>query len=341
MSYNWAQFVKLSRTGRFSPFYMTALFVGIAVSCSVASTGRAAEESSVRRVAITFDDLPGAALTQDQRCDATKLLSVSTRILAPFLNNGWPTTAFVTEGRLCDELDDAALDAVLEKWIDAGAELGNHTYSHRDLNNQSVQEYTDDIIRGETALRRVLGARGKTLRYFRYPLLHAGDEPEKKRSVASFLKERGYSNGLVTMDNQEFVYAEVYARALGRGDEAMMSRVVDGYLLYLEESVAYYENLSMERFGRDIPHVLLLHVTALNADHIDKVLSLLQDRGYAFESLESVLGDEVYEQDDVYVGPVGLSWIHRWFEDGVIESKNEPRESDEIRELFRTYPAKK
>ena len=143
------------------------------------------------------------------------------------------------------------------------------------------------------------------------------------------------------MDNQEFMYAAVYARALGRGDEAMMSTVVKGYLRHLEESVAYYENLSVKRFGRDIPHVLLLHVNALNADHIDKVLNLLQGRGYVFESLESVLLDEVYDRDDLYVGPVGLSWIHRWFEDGVIESKNEPRESDEMRELFRTYPAKK
>lgn len=326
MSYIWARL---------------ALVVGIAAASSVVSTGRTAEEPPTRRLAITFDDVPGAALTQDQRCDAAALLSVSTRLLAPFRKNGWPATAFVVEGNLCDELDDAALDAVLEEWIDAGAELGNHTYSHRDLNDLSVEQYTQDILRGETALRRVLTARGAKLRYFRYPMLHAGDETEKKRRIASFLKERGYSQGVVTMDNQEFVYAAVYARALGRDDEAMMSTVVKGYLRHLEESLAYYEDLSMKRFGREIPHVLLLHSNALNADHIDKVLNLLQGRGYAFESLESVLRDEVYDREDLYVGPRGLSWIHRWFEDGALESENEPRESDEMGELFRTYPAKK
>ncbi len=338
MAYDWSRFSDRPRARPFFRLTVTALFGALAMSYSVVSTAVGAEEPAARLVAITFDDLPGAALTDDQRCNAAALLSVSTRLLAPFPKNDWPTTAFVSEGRLCDELDDAALDTVLEKWIDAGAELGNHTYSHRDLNDLSVEDYTQDIIRGETALRRVLTARGGTLRYFRYPLLHAGDEARKQRQVVSFLKERGYSQGVVTMDNQEWVYATVYARALASDDEAMMSTVVHGYLRHLEESVAYYENLSTKRFGRDIPHVLLLHVNALNADHIDKVLGLLQRRGYAFESLESVLRDDVYDREDLYIGPVGLSWLHRWFEDGVQESENEPRESDEMRRLLRSYP---
>ena len=57
-----------------------------------------------------------------------------------------------------------------------------------------------------------------------------------------------------------------------------------------------------------------------------------------FESLESVLGDDAYRREDLYVGPVGLSWVQRWFEDGVEESKNEPRASDEMEKLFRSYP---
>jgi hypothetical protein len=80
-------------------------------------------------------------------------------------------------------------------------------------------------------------------------------------------------------------------------------------------------------------------VNALNADHIDKVIGLLQDRGYVFESVESVLSDQVYDLEDLYVGPVGLSWLHRWFEDGPKESANEPRESEETRRLFRSYPS--
>lgn len=318
---------------------MKASFAGLTMLCVVLATHLAAAQSHVRRVAVTFDDLPGAALTDEQRCNASTLLSISTRLLAPFRKNGWLTTAFVSEGNLCDELDDAVLDAVLEEWVAAGAELGNHTYSHRDLNDLSVEDYAEDIVRGERALRRVLNARGMSLRYFRYPMLHAGDDPEKKAAIASFLRSRGYSQGVVTMDNQEFVYAAVYARALARGDKEVMSSVVQGYLQHLQESVSYYESLSKRRFGRDIPHVLLLHVNALNADHIDKVIGLLQDRGYVFESLESVLSDQVYDLEDLYVGPVGLSWLHRWFEDGPNESANEPRESEETRRLFRSYPS--
>jgi hypothetical protein len=85
--------------------------------------------------------------------------------------------------------------------------------------------------------------------------------------------------------------------------------------------------------------MLLLHINALNADHIDKVLGFLQDRGYVFESLESVLSDEVYDLEDLYVGPVGLTWFHHWFEDGPEESANEPCESEEMSRLFRSYPS--
>ena len=338
MAHNGSLRVTRQRARASTGSAVKALSVGLVMLCGVFPTDLVAEQSRGRRVAVTFDDLPGSTVTEEQRCNATKLLSVSKRLLAPFRKNEWPTTGFVTEGNLCDELDEAVLDTVLEEWVAAGAELGNHTYSHPDLNDLSVEDYIQDIVRGERALNRVLKAHGLTLRYFRYPMLHAGDEPQKKAAIESFLRERGYSQGVVTMDNQEWVYAAVYERALERGDDALMSKVVQGYLRHLEESLAYYESLSINRFGRNIPHVLLLHVNALNADHIDKVLGLLRDRGYVFESLESVLRDEVYDRDDLYVGRVGLSWLHRWFEDGPEESTNEPRESEEMGRLLRSYP---
>ena len=66
--------------------------------------------SITRRVALTFDDLPGVALAAGQKCDAQELLQVSAAILEPFRREDWPVTAFVTEGRLCEELgrDDLA-----------------------------------------------------------------------------------------------------------------------------------------------------------------------------------------------------------------------------------------
>lgn len=302
------------------------------------SVVRAAEPPALeRRVAVTFDDLPGTALTAAQRCSSGALRRVSERLLAPFRREGWPLTGFVTESRLCEKLSQAELAEILDLWLASGAELGNHTFSHRDLNGLTVEEFTADIVRGERTLRPVLERVGRPLRYFRHPYLHAGDTPDKSTRVGAWLASRGYEIGVVTMDNQEWVYSAVYARARERGDEAMMGEVVAGYLRHLSESVGYYEELSVRRFGRNIPHVLLLHANALNADAIEDVVGLLRDRGYRFETLESVLEDEAYASPELYVGPTGLSWLHRWFGDGPAESALEPRESTRIRQLFESY----
>jgi len=35
-------------------------------------------------------------------------------------------------------------------------------------------------------------------------------------------------------------------------------------------------------------------------------------RGYKFVMLEEALKDEAYRLPDTFVGPAGISWIHRW-----------------------------
>ena len=80
----------------------------------------------------------------------------------------------------------------------------------------------------------------------------------------------------------------------------------------MEQVVRFYEDQSRQLFGREIPQVLLLHAYALNADHLDRLLSLLRDRGYRFVSLEEVLADPAYDSEDAYVGPGGITWLHRW-----------------------------
>ena len=109
-------------------------------------------------------------------------------------------------------------------WVDAGHELGNHTYSHRSLNDTPLEEFEADVVRGEPVTRRLLEAQGRTLRYFRHPFLHVGLELDKRRAFEAFLDEHGYTVAPVTIDNDEYVYAAIYAAALRRGDRARPTR---------------------------------------------------------------------------------------------------------------------
>src|ERR1700682_3900149 len=172
----------------------------------------AAVASPQRAVALTFDDLPGVAVPRSDRCDRQAMLRWDQKLLGTLRTHRAPALGLVNAARSC-----AGLPVILNAWLEADQDLGNHTYSHPDLHSTSLTDYEEDITRGETPLRELLQKRGKTLRYFRHPMLHTGRSDQVKESVERFLHRRGYTVAPVTIDTQDFVFANAYARALERG----------------------------------------------------------------------------------------------------------------------------
>ena len=285
-----------------------------------------------REVAITMDDLPVAQSGQ-RGCEFGSLQMQTLRLITAFLHERAPITAFVV-GSGCPELTPQQQKVVLKLWLDAGAELGNHTFSHADLNTMDPAQYEQDILKCDEALRRVAGS---APRYFRYPMLHLGQTAETKARIAKFLASHGYTNAPVTFDNSDWMFSAVYADAASRANMEMMKRVRDEYVPYLESVVAFFEQRTTEVVGRDIPQILLLHANRLNADMAPEVLTMLKRRGYKFISLAEALKDPVYQQPESYVGPSGFSWIHRWSMTKGMPNKGEPDEpvwiADEYKKL--------
>lgn len=291
------------------------------------AAGGAAAQTPDRQIALTFDDLPA---THDT-CDLEAIRAVTRRLTGTLAARGIPAAGLVTPGRPCLARD--VLSATLGAWLEIGAVLGNHTATHPDLNATPLEDYLADLDRGQALIDAAVRTEG---RWFRPPMLHAGDEPAKKRGLAAHLADRGYRVAVVTVDNQEWVYAVVYARARDRGDTALAARVVDAYIRHLEASMAFYEALSVAVLGREIPQVLLLHANLLNADHLDRVLAMLEGRGYRFVDLPEAVADPAYRRPDPYVGPRGLSWLQRWAMEAGVPVPPEPREADWIAEAFRS-----
>ena len=289
-----------------------------------------------RRVAVTFDDLPGTS-PFDEECPADSVLSMNRRLLSHLDARGIPAIGFVNEGHPCRA--GGVLERVLTRWLKAGHTLGNHTYSHVDIDAVPLEEYIADLERGEPVTRGLLARRGEPLRYFRHPRLHAGADSAKWQGLQEYLKENDYVVAPVTIDNQEWIFDSVYRRAKQRGDAATMKRVAEAYVPYLSEVVAHFERWSSEVVGYEPPQILLLHVNHINADHFDRVADMLHERGYTFVSLEEALADPAYELADGYVGPQGLSWVHRWaYGKGMKALEAEPREPPWLAELYESYP---
>ena len=86
--------------------------------------------------------------------------------------------------------------AIIESWTAAGHHVANHTHSHIELNDVSVEAYIADIELGESHLSSWL-AKAPQL-YFGHPLCYWGDTQEKRDAVRSHLSDRGYRTVDVT-----------------------------------------------------------------------------------------------------------------------------------------------
>ena len=260
-----------------------------------------------RQVAITIDDLPGP-------CDWPVLRPMTKRLLGHL--KGVPITAFVIPGR-CPDLTPAQNREWVKLWRDAGAELGNHSWSHPDLNRMPIAEYEADILKGDRVLREWLG---HPPRFFRSPMLHIGPDEATKRRLAAFLDAHGYRQSPVTFDNCDWLFARFL--------DKYPDRVRAEYIPYLESIVDFFEKRSVEVVGREFPQVLLLHSNLLNAEKVPEILAMLRGRGYDFVSLDEALKDPAYSLPDGYAGKMGFSWLHRWSKAKGMPDKFEPADPD-------------
>ena len=284
-----------------------------------------------RVVAITIDDLPvsGASPSADWG-------KVTHQLIAALQRHGVTSVGFVNETKLYrgGELDSGRV-ALLQAWLDAGQELGNHTFAHRSAHATPLDDYLAGIARGEVVSRALARRAGRPFRYFRHPQLHAGRTLAYRRGVEGFLREHGYTIAPVTVDNQEWMYAGAYWIVQDRGDTTLRRRLVADYLRHLDSAFTYSERVSRQLFGREIPLVLLLHANQINADYLDNVFARLKARGYRFETLERVLADSAYGSADTYVGATGPSWLVRWAESRGVAIAPEPREDAYVSEILR------
>jgi peptidoglycan/xylan/chitin deacetylase (PgdA/CDA1 family) len=196
--------------------------------------------------------------------------------------------------------------------VELGLELGNHSFSHPDINTTPLAAYQADVLRGEESTRALLEETGRELRFFRHPFLHTGLDLETKRSFESFLKEHGYRVAPVTIDNQEWIFARAYDHAHVRADQSLKRRIATEYVAYMDSIFGYYEQQSRALLGYELPQILLLHANRLNAEAMDELVEAIKERGYAFITLDEALEDEAFRLPDEYAGRAGITWLHRW-----------------------------
>ena len=258
-------------------------------------------------IALTFDDLPALTILKSQ----AYVNYTNETILRGLKRHRFPAIGFVNEGKF-DDLVRAEQIEVLKKWLDAGMELGNHTYSHSTPNEINALGYTADIERGEQVTRLLLAERHKELHWFRHPYLETGVPEEEKERINHWLTEHGYRIAPVTMENSDWMFAEPYDDAISRKDAARVAHIRQSYLDYTEKMVAWHQSAAHALLGRSFSYVMLLHSTRLNADCFEDLVAILKRHQLHPVTLEKAIQDPAYKIRDPYVGPDGVEWLERW-----------------------------
>lgn len=297
--------------------------LSLAVVAALAGGGSA--QAQARSVAVTFDDLPFVGVTPEALCDPETALQLTRDFVAMLEPLKAPSTAFVNAGKVCEAQRDTLVPRLLDVWLDAGHGLGNHTLSHPNPNRITAEAYLIDAEAGAPLLRQSLQARGDRLRWYRHPYLMTGDTAEKKSAISAGLAAQNYTIAPVTIDNADWMFAAVYARALRDGDTALQARIAVAYVDYLDGIFAYFEAYSTEVLGREPAQILLLHANFLNRDHFPAVHAMLVRRGYRIAPLDEVMRDPVYAREETYVGRAGISWLHRWADTDGLAIRWEPQ----------------
>jgi peptidoglycan-N-acetylglucosamine deacetylase len=282
-------------------------FAGLAAIASLAAQTPPSRPS--RTMAVTIDDLPFVHRGAGDYLAAA--LPGTEAILAALKKHQAPAVGFVNEQKLeaptARERD--ARTALLARWVADGHVLGNHTYSHRGANALSVEGYLAEVDRGDAVTKRLMQPRRPYPLFFRHPMTHTGDTAEKKAGIAAGLASRGYTIAPHTIENSDYLFDLVYARA----DAGQRAKLAEAYLAHTEAATAFAEAKARELFGRDdVPQTLLLHTMAINVDHLDALLARMAARGYRFITLDDAMRDPAYATPDAFVGRQGPTWLFRW-----------------------------
>ncbi len=273
------------------------LLCWFALSLGGCATAAHRPEATAPQLAITMDDLPvhGALPAGETRS------GVAERIVAAFRAAGVPEVyGFVNGVHVEGEPDTGS---ALTAWTAAGYPLGNHSWSHKNLNQVSAADFEAEIVRNEATLERF--GRGRDWRWFRYPFLAEGDAPARRDSVRAVLARRGYRIAAVTMDFSDWQWNDAYARCRAGGSPQALELLERAYLDAVREGITGSRSLSRALYGRDVPYVLLTHVSPFNARMMPRVLALYRGAGFQFTTLAAAQADPLYRQDTDPGRPAG------------------------------------
>lgn len=249
--------------------------------CCIITKPTLAEQ--VKEVALTIDDLPFVGTNSNDPGNLRRTQKRFLDILHTLNENHIPTTGFVIANSIAKGQWE-----LLEEFRNNGYEIGNHTYSHANLNYVPANKYIENIEKADKILQPIM----TQPKYFRYPGLTEG-KGEKKQIVQDYLTSNQYVIAPVTIDSKDYKFNARLLNINWRVRAQYLNKIKQQYLAYIWNQTQKAERKS-KNGGRQI---LLIHANLLNSHCLGDVIKMYKDHGYKFITLQEALANPAVNQE--------------------------------------------
>jgi peptidoglycan/xylan/chitin deacetylase (PgdA/CDA1 family) len=223
--------------------------------------------------------------------------------------------------------------AVLQKWVDDGQLLGNHTFTHENPNKISTQAYIKNIQENDPILEKLM--QGKNYKYFRYPFLAEGNTVEKRDAIRNYLASQGYTIAPVTVYFQDEEWNPPYKRCLKNNNQKGIAWLEQSYMQQAVSTLQRAQAQSQFLFHRDVKQILLIHMGAFDAKMLDKLLTAYEDLGVKFISLPEALTDPIYKITPSFKDTKAFTFLNQ------LQRMQGLKTPKSVSRLYVTYPLDK
>ena len=246
--------------------------ITLIILCNIVAT-------NAKEIAITFDDSPRTAKGYMDGATRAK------KLIENLKQHGVDQVVFFS---VSNKLDEEGIQR-LNTYSDAGHIIANHTHTHPDINKLTLEEYNKDF----TIADKQLSQFNTFQKLFRFPYLREGNTIEKRDGMRALLKEKGYINAYITLNNYDWYIENLFQQAIKDNVSLDFDAMRRFYVDVLMESIEYYDHMAITYLNRSPKHVLLLHEMDISALFIGDLIDDLRKKGWKIITPEQAYTDPI------------------------------------------------
>lgn len=193
-----------------------------------------------------------------------------------------------------ENLDSKKGRKLLLKWDEAGHIIANHTYSHNNYNDSlmTCEAYIEDIQKCKVLISEYENYKN----IFRFPYLKGGNTIVKRDSINSYLLQKGFKQGWVTIDASDWYINMRLIKRLKQNPNADINGFREYYVNHIYERALYYNNLSVQINQRQIKHTVLLHLNLTSALFLNDLIEKFRNEGWIIDDYSEAILDPIYSE---------------------------------------------